>query len=96
MRASIATMMSVPKDAAIIIEPRFSLSSAHYPIYSSMSAPSENGSKGTMKSKRIKRDREPSGRDLAPIPESARRLRELHARGMAELEERRKLDPDTR
>jgi len=50
----------------------------------------------TMKRKRIKRDREPSGRDLAPIPESARRLRELYARGMAELEERRKLDPDAR
>jgi hypothetical protein len=49
-----------------------------------------------MKRKRIKREREPAGRDLAPIPESARRLRELYARGMAELEERRKLDPDAR
>jgi hypothetical protein len=61
-----------------------------------MSAPSANGSKETMKRKRIKRDREGSGRDPAPIPESARRLRELYARGMAELEERRKLDPDAR
>jgi hypothetical protein len=78
------------------IERKFSLSSAHYPTYSSMSAPSANGSKGTMKRKRIKREREPAGRDLAPIPESARRLRELYARGMAELEERRKLDPDAR
>jgi hypothetical protein len=96
MRPSIATMMSVPKDDAIIYRPRFSVSSAHYPTYSSMSAPSENGSKGTMKRKRIKRDRESSGRGLAPIPESARRLRELYARGMAELEERRKLDPNVR
>ena len=49
-----------------------------------------------MKRKRIKRDRELSGRDPTPIPESARRLRELYARGMAELEERRKLDPNAR
>jgi hypothetical protein len=54
------------------------------------------GSKRTMKRKRTKRDREPAGRDRRPIPESARRLRELYARGMAELEERRKLDPDVR
>jgi hypothetical protein len=51
---------------------------------------------GDDKRKRMKRDREPSGRDLPSIPESARRLRELHARGLAELEERRKLDPNAR
>jgi hypothetical protein len=55
-----------------------------------------NGWKGTMKRKRIKRDRELSGRDPASIPESAQRLRELYTRGMAELEERRKLDPNAR
>jgi hypothetical protein len=49
-----------------------------------------------MKRKRIKKDRELSGRDPTPIPESARRLRELYTRGMAELEERRKLDPGAR
>ncbi|MBA3735909.1 MAG: hypothetical protein H0W90_12075 [Actinobacteria bacterium] len=49
-----------------------------------------------MKRKRIKRDRELSGREGTPIPESARRLRELYERGMAELDERRKLDPDAR
>jgi hypothetical protein len=48
-----------------------------------------------MKRKRTKRDRDPAG-DRRPIPESARRLRELYVRGMAELEERRKLDPDVR
>jgi hypothetical protein len=57
---------------------------------------SANGSKGTMKRKRIKRDRELSGRDATSIPESAQRLRELYTRGMAELEERRKLDPNAR
>jgi hypothetical protein len=55
-----------------------------------------NGWKGTMKRKRIKRDRELSGRDPTSIPESAQRLRELYTRGMAELEERRKLDPNAR
>jgi hypothetical protein len=49
-----------------------------------------------MKRKRIKRDRELSGRDATSIPESAQRLRELYTRGMAELEERRKLDPNAR
>jgi hypothetical protein len=47
-----------------------------------------------MKRKKIKRDSEPR-RDRA-IPESAQRLRDLYTRGMAELEERRKLDPNVR
>jgi hypothetical protein len=49
-----------------------------------------------MKMKRIKRVRELSGRDPTSIQESAQRLRELYTRGMAELEERRKLDPNAR
>ena len=39
--------------------------------------------------------REPRRRE-EKIPESARRLRELYERGMAELEERRKIDPNYR
>jgi hypothetical protein len=89
-------MMSVPKDDAIIYRTEVLAIIGALSDLLVESAPSENGSKETMKRKRIKRDREPSGRDLAPIPESARRLRELYARGMAELEERRKLDPDAR
>jgi hypothetical protein len=33
---------------------------------------------------------------LEDVPESARRLRELYERGMAEVEARRKLDPGYR
>jgi hypothetical protein len=73
-----------------------SLSSALYPIWSSMSAASANGWKVRMKRKRTKKDRDFSGREASPIPESARKLRELYERGMAELEERRKLDPNVR
>ncbi len=47
------------------------------------------------KRKRTTKDREPPrGRD--DIPESARILRELYERGMAEVAERRKVDPDYR
>jgi hypothetical protein len=48
-----------------------------------------------MKRKRTNKDREPRRRE-EKIPESARRLRELYERGMAELEERRKIDPNYR
>ncbi len=47
------------------------------------------------KRKRTTQDREPArGRD--DIPESARILRELYERGMAELEARWKIDPNYR
>ena len=49
-----------------------------------------------MKRKRTKPGREPGRPDRGSIPESARRLRELYERGMSELEERRKLDPNVR
>jgi hypothetical protein len=49
-----------------------------------------------MKRKRAKKDGEPERRGDREMPESARRLRELYERGMAELEERRKIDPNAR
>ena len=45
--------------------------------------------------KKTKKDGDRPGRK-EKVPESARRLRELYARGMAEVEERRKVDPDFR
>jgi len=48
-----------------------------------------------MKRKKTKKDGEPSRREER-TPESARRLRELYERGMAEVEDRRKRDPDYR
>lgn len=49
-----------------------------------------------MKKKQTKKDREPRDWRGREVPESARRLRELYERGMAELEERRKVDPNAR
>jgi len=49
-----------------------------------------------MKKKRSKQERiEASRRDAENIP-SVRMLRELYERGMAEIEERRKVDPNYR
>jgi hypothetical protein len=49
-----------------------------------------------MKRKKIKKNGEPDRRLPPEVPESARRLRELYERRMAELEERRKLNPNAR
>ena len=43
--------------------------------------------------KKKRKPKPDAGRPQEPIPESARRLRELYERGMAELAERRKTDP---
>jgi hypothetical protein len=45
--------------------------------------------------KKPTRDRDPGGK-RDDVPESARLLRELYERGMAEVEARRKIDPTYR
>lgn len=49
-----------------------------------------------MKKRKTKKDREPLERRDPEIPDPARLLRELYERGMAELAERRKVDPNAR
>ncbi len=49
-----------------------------------------------MKRKMTKKERSERARREAENSPIVRQLRELYARGMAELEERRKLDPNAR
>ena len=46
--------------------------------------------------KKTSKNPDPKRRRELEVPESARRLRELYERGMAEVAERRKLDPNYR
>jgi hypothetical protein len=50
----------------------------------------------TMKKKMSRKERSERARINAENSPIVRQLRELYARGMAELEERRKLDPNAR